>query len=58
MGVSLTELIEALRMASELPWHVALPIYLVAYGVSSLVLIGVVNAGIRTYRLWREALKK
>ncbi len=54
MNVSLTELVKALHMASGLPWHVALPIYTVAYGTSALVLIGVVNAAIRTYRLWRK----
>ena len=51
MNVSLTELVEALRMASELPWHVALPVYGAAYAVF-------IWLAAKAYKAWREALKK
>lgn len=38
MGNILRQLAEALRMATELPWFAALPLYMIGYGLGLLAL--------------------
>lgn len=38
MGNILRQLAEALRMATELPWYAALPLYMIGYGLGLLAL--------------------
>lgn len=49
MGRILTQLAEALRMATELPWYAALPLYMIAYGLGILALAKAAGAVIELF---------
>lgn len=42
--------VEALKMATELPWYAALPLYMIAYGLGILLLVKAVTAVIELLR--------
>lgn len=44
MGKILTQLAEELRMATELPWYAALPLYMIGYGLGILALVKAAEA--------------
>lgn len=44
MGNILSQLAEALRMATELTWYAALPLYMIGYGLGLLALANAAEA--------------